>query len=952
MATDPWAEFEEVAPATPAGIYTIPDPIGEQERAREARTEARQERTEQRQIDDTGFSRASSLRTEFLGLPDVKQFNEVRNSTQQILALTEGEGSAMGDLGLVFSYMKALDPGSVVREGEFATAQNAAGVPGKIRNLYNQLASGERLNPEQRRDMADTALTIFESRVKGYNDLAETYRGLLRAEGVEDPDLHGVRLFDIESMRPQAEGEARDVEMFGGLPVGTEIQWDIDAPETAFDRAAYLQRQYGITPDQEALITGFWNAQRGNQALTVDAVKQWYQGQGIPLPTDEGIAQAIEGAKAGHAFGSLDTSAAEQAYLRQLDEALATRGADPESMSGTVGAKAAQGLLWGGLDEAAGVGGFAGELIRGGNPVAGYQAERDLIRREQERAAAANPGTAIASELIGGMASGGAGFRNVRTLGDAARAGATTGAIAGFNYGEGAGGSLGGAAVGAGLGAAAGAGGHRVQEALRARSAARSATPGREVIEAADRVNAETRAQIRPIPADVAGPTVRRATGGAAQTTFGAAPVIRAAKEVEGQAGQAVRTLAEREGQVLSRQGAGERAVAGADKTIKRTKAKVDALYTKARKLAGGQRVELPNARAQLEQEIAELADTPGGASGVEYFRSLVGRIEGDWPVDGVKRFRRELRDKLVKDGLRGSEMETRALRIADAADFDIEQGLVNAGKAEAAKAYQQASKAASERYTLIDDVLQPVLGRKGEKSGEQAFGAIERLSRGDAVTLGKFMKALPKEEAGAIRASLIARLGRATKGQQDSTGEAFSLGKFLTDWNDEGISPEAKGALFGGELRSALDDLARVAQGTKEAQRYANFSNTAGANLFNALLTGGPLGVAAFDVPTAAGVMAGSVTLQALVGKALASPGFARWLARMPKQKTPEAVKAHIGRLERIAANDTVIATEALGLQRQLSAMFEGGAQRLAAEDADPAARTADSRETAGAAR
>lgn len=46
--------------------------------------------------------------------------------------------------------MKMLDPGSVVREGEFATAQNAAGVPERIQNAYNKVLSGERLSASQR----------------------------------------------------------------------------------------------------------------------------------------------------------------------------------------------------------------------------------------------------------------------------------------------------------------------------------------------------------------------------------------------------------------------------------------------------------------------------------------------------------------------------------------------------------------------------------------------------------------------------------------------------------------------------------------------------------------------------------------------------------------------------------------------------------------------------------
>lgn len=47
-------------------------------------------------------------------------------------------GTPQGDIGIVFAYMKLLDPGSTVREGEQATARNAPGVSDQIRGLYNR----------------------------------------------------------------------------------------------------------------------------------------------------------------------------------------------------------------------------------------------------------------------------------------------------------------------------------------------------------------------------------------------------------------------------------------------------------------------------------------------------------------------------------------------------------------------------------------------------------------------------------------------------------------------------------------------------------------------------------------------------------------------------------------------------------------------------------------------
>ena len=88
------------------------------------------------------------------------------------------ESSAAGDLSLIFAYMKMLDPGSVVREGEFANAQNAAGVPDQVWNLYNRALSGERLNPNQRQDFLGQATKLRDQAQTRIEEANSRYRGL------------------------------------------------------------------------------------------------------------------------------------------------------------------------------------------------------------------------------------------------------------------------------------------------------------------------------------------------------------------------------------------------------------------------------------------------------------------------------------------------------------------------------------------------------------------------------------------------------------------------------------------------------------------------------------------------------------------------------------------------------------------------------------------------------
>jgi len=89
-----------------------------------------------------------------------KGYQEVKSAYGRILA--SGDDAA-GDIALIFNYMKMLDPGSVVREGEFATAQNAGGVPDRVVNLYNRALSGTRLNKDQRVMFKKQAEGLFNS---------------------------------------------------------------------------------------------------------------------------------------------------------------------------------------------------------------------------------------------------------------------------------------------------------------------------------------------------------------------------------------------------------------------------------------------------------------------------------------------------------------------------------------------------------------------------------------------------------------------------------------------------------------------------------------------------------------------------------------------------------------------------------------------------------------------
>lgn len=83
-----------------------------------------------------------------------------REAFARMKSLLEVDSEA-ADYGLLYAWNKILDPGSVVRESEFANAQNLAGVPDAIVTLRNALNEGKRLTPEKRRDIFEQTQKIY-----------------------------------------------------------------------------------------------------------------------------------------------------------------------------------------------------------------------------------------------------------------------------------------------------------------------------------------------------------------------------------------------------------------------------------------------------------------------------------------------------------------------------------------------------------------------------------------------------------------------------------------------------------------------------------------------------------------------------------------------------------------------------------------------------------------------
>lgn len=139
-----------------------------------------------RETSKTEFDQETKLRKEFDAAS--KDFVKVRDAHTRVLKAAE-DPSGAGDLALIFNFMKVLDPGSTVREGEFATAQNSAGIDQRLRSMYNQVVDGSRLGQEQRTDFVDRSGRLFAGQLENQKANEGRFKNLATRANIDPEDV-------------------------------------------------------------------------------------------------------------------------------------------------------------------------------------------------------------------------------------------------------------------------------------------------------------------------------------------------------------------------------------------------------------------------------------------------------------------------------------------------------------------------------------------------------------------------------------------------------------------------------------------------------------------------------------------------------------------------------------------------------------------------------------------
>lgn len=302
----------------------------------------------------------------------------------------------------------------------------------------------------------------------------------------------------------------------------------------------------------------------------------------------------------------------------------------------------------------------------------------------------------------------------------------------------------------------------------------------------------------------------------------------------------------------------------------------------------------------QLVERIKGAFDDAGGAIDYRSLRQLRSTIG------------RRLGEKTLTSDIPRAELK----QLYGAISQDLRDTAQQSGP-KALQALNRANTFTASGHKRIDDFVERIVNRADL---DKVFNSLAKGGEG-VQAINAVRRSLKPEEWEAVAANVVRRLGRASYGQQDHTGEVFSIGRFLTDWNKLG---PAKKVIFAGSDKlnnysQNLDQIARAASRYKSSlETMANSSGTTqqAANL-------GTITTGAAALGTGNHMLFGSILMGVAVNNGAArlmtNPTFVRWLASMASNGTT-AQLARLGAIQR--AFDPETSEHALELVETLKEM------------------------------
>lgn len=128
------------------------------------------------------------IRKEISSRPEIKKYRQASAELQSLKELAKTSTGA-NDMALVFAFMKAMDPESVVRESEYAAAEAAGKPTDRMMGLVSKYWTGGRLAPEQKAAMIKAAEAAQSGHKNAYKKAVDTYRTVAKNRSLKLSEL-------------------------------------------------------------------------------------------------------------------------------------------------------------------------------------------------------------------------------------------------------------------------------------------------------------------------------------------------------------------------------------------------------------------------------------------------------------------------------------------------------------------------------------------------------------------------------------------------------------------------------------------------------------------------------------------------------------------------------------------------------------------------------------------
>jgi hypothetical protein len=381
-----------------------------------------------------------------------------------------------------------------------------------------------------------------------------------------------------------------------------------------------------------------------------------------------------------------------------------------------------------------------------------------------------------------------------------------------------------------------------------------------------------------PLPRGLASDSkVMQSTTKAAQQLPLVGPKIgeQAAKTVEAAGGAVGDITNQMTGGVTDRASSGAAMRPAIKDVIENNNSRIDESFSSLRKMLDQSEpvAELPTTEKVLKGIIneREAAGHTNPASGLENVQNLVDKGA---TFDALQRARSELGSQLkfgvANPGYNAGDLK----RLMTSTKSDMENVVRQSAKEgvnpeEAVQALRDAHTTAGPLMEF-NKTLEKLTGIQKDESLIGSLTQAAQNKTGNVKILAQLRNSMPKQDFEQIGGVALAELGHNV-----STGK-FSLNQFATKW--EGMGDRAKSILFSPEHKQSLDNIAQLGRHLKDADKFANTSNTAGSAAWGKLIAGGAGAVAALTYGDPTKLVAGlaSVGGGLFLAKQLAKPATA----------------------------------------------------------------------------